>query len=345
MVINKNKMKYDRKLHYITIVLLMVIFLLFFLNRDFISSSDMDEHYKFALKLHLLFDVGIDRFREEVQYAHIISYPAWHLFFLLIYYIVDKVGQLFRYNADGENLAIVSQAIENTILVLTSYEIVVLCYEKYYRLKKTIAIILGVVITFVGPIYLPLISRKYYLGQFTANPWHNPTIFMARPIAIFCFFLYCYLYNQRTEGITKKKENSMFISFSVGLLVSAFCKPSFYQALLPALFVFCIIDMLVTKFKYIEFSIKTAIAVLPVCVLAIVQYLTSFGDGYNTIKFAPFEVWNIFSENKIGALLISMAFPIIVFVECKGKIFSFPDGLLGGLLFLSSVGKFVYFSF
>ena len=316
----------------------------FFLNRNFILSSDMDEHYHFALQLPLVLKIGITDFKTRVQYPHLISYPGWHIFFDIIYFIILKCAELFRWHIERETIEIYSQAIENTILILVTFAIIIKCYIQYYKINEYISIICGFCLLFVGPLYVPQINSRYYLGQFTANPWHNPTIFMVKPFAVFCFFIFCYLYNHRGK-MHKGKENILFAVFSISLLFSAWMKPSFYQAFLPALCLFCIIDVVNTKFKEILFCLKTAIAVLPVCTLAIMQYATSFGESDISIIFAPWEVWNMYTPNKGGSILLSMAFPIFVLFACKFRILRTVDGLLSQLFFFSAVIQFILFSF
>lgn len=75
-------------------ILLFVIFLLFYLNETFVcdaGNSDMEPHFRFALNIPLVFELGLKQFEKEIPYGIIIAYPMWHLLFDVIYIILNKV--------------------------------------------------------------------------------------------------------------------------------------------------------------------------------------------------------------------------------------------------------------
>lgn len=219
------------------------------------------------------------------------------------------------------------------------------CMQKYYHLAERVSVCLAIINMFIGPLFIPCISQNYYLGQFTANPWHNPTILMIKPLAMVTFFLYCHLVQERSICDDSKKQNILFVVFALCLLFGAWMKPSFYQAFVPALFVFCIIDLIKTKGASLKFDIKTGFAVLPVCILAIMQYIVLFNNDGNGIIWAPGSVWKSFSDNAGLSFLLSMAFPLLVLIVSKGKVLKNVDGLLSLLFFLTSFGMFACLSF
>ena len=332
-------------------IVLFIIWMLFFLNRDFVINCDLRLHYEFALQLPTVLKIGLKEFEQKVKYAHILSYPGWHIFFLLVYKSFSVLSGRFGLTVNTENLSILSQAVVNSVLLLLTFWIIFYVNKIFYKMEKKWAQIFAVGIMFVGPIYLPLVHKTYYIGQFTANPWHNPTSFAVRPIAVATFFLYCWIWNQHNDvikRINRRKENLLLLVFSLSLLISGYLKPSFYQIFVPALFAFCVIDVLRTKFKSFVFCMKTAMAVLPVCVMALLQYLTSFITVGNKVILSPFKVWSYFTPNIVGSFVISMAFPIASYLFCRyseKRTQHDSTFLLSILLFGSAVSQFVLFSF
>ena len=341
IIMNKSNIK---KIYWIFILaILFCVFLFFYLNEAFIFNSDIDDHFGFALDLHFLPEMGVEQFSQKISNAHILSYPGWHLLFLALYTLIEKLSIVFGYGLDIQTTALWAQAIENAILLLITFIVIVNCFYKYYGLAEKSVLILGIVNMVIGPLYIPGVSEKYYLGQFTANPWHNPTTLIIKPMAIICFYLFCHLYNCR-DYISEKDQNKSCVLLAVSLLLSAWLKPSFYQAFVPALFIFCVIDVLRTKFSSFKFCVKIGFAVLPVCMLALLQYTTSFGETGNGIIWSPWTVWNIFSNNKGISLLVSLAFPLVVMALNGSKVLKNSDTLLSLCFFASSVLQFICFS-
>lgn len=335
---------------------MFVMWLAFYLNKDFVVNSDLRLHYEFALELPKLFEMGIRKFSQEVRYSHILSYPGWHIIFLIIYSICNSICRLLKLPINSETCSIVAQAIENSMLVIVSFYIILSVYKKYFKMSKKWACLFSLAMMYVGPLYLPVINSKYYLGQFTANPLHNPTTLAVKPFAIGIFFFYCWILDEHNKvmysGQVHKKqiicENVSLAVFGMSLLVSAWLKPSFYQIYLPALFAFCVLDCIKTRFKKLKFYIKTGIALLPMGIMILVQYVTSFIRTGNNIVVKPFEVWGIFSNNMPGSFILSLAFPILAYLLYRGIRKNFvanTASIFAMLVFASAFGQFILFSF
>ena len=334
---------------------LFIIWLIFFLNEEFVLSNDLILHSEFALKLPDLPEMGIQNFSQKVKYSHILSYPGWHILFLGIFSICERVSEFLDISTGKEALSVVAQAIENAALLVLTFRIIVSVNGRYYGLDKKWSDIFGVIVMFVGPLYIPIVNRRYYIGQFTANPWHNPTTFAIKPLAVGTFFLYCWIWKRHRRFLNtdrlgkkeRKKENISLCGFSLCLLIGAYLKPNFYQVFVPALFCFCVIDVIRSRFRSLFFCIKTGFSVMPVCAMALAQYLTSFTASDNKVVFRPFEVWGSFTGNMAGSLLVSIAFPVEAYLLCSvpEKKSEDPALLLSILVFVSGISQFILFSF
>lgn len=336
-----------KKRVYICAFFLVCLWFAFFMNIHFaLDISDMVPHYTFAIRLRTISSIGLKSFIAEDPMSHAISYPAWHILFLGIRKIVYELCSLFLVPEDyGETVNIIAQAIENALLLTITFLIVLREFG-----KRNISIILAVCMMFIGPLFVPFINSHYYLGQLTANPWHNPTSFMIKPISVLIFFLYIKMVESREvlqgKGKNGFNESHYFIIFSGLLVISAFCKPNFYQVFLPALIVFCIIDLVMTKGKSFLFCVKTAVSVLPVCICAVIQFQLSFlirNNGQSGICFSWLEMWHKYSQNIIGSIIISILFPLFVCYLYKKEILKDRMLLLSILLIFSAVLQFAFF--
>ena len=338
--LNREKMK-----SVLIMLLLLGVWLLFFMNKYFIfETSDIAPHYEFALRLRELKTLGLKRFVMEVNYAHIISYPAWHIFFLLFLSIIKGiVGLLHITSISEDTVYLITQALENSFLLIATFLLV----EKIFQ-KEKITPFAAMCMMFAGPLFYKGINTSYYLGQLTPNPWHNPTTFIVRPLAIISFFLYLSMLKKRAAWDSeinreknRREECRYFIIFSMLLLVSAICKPNWYQVFVPALFLFCIVDLILTKGKSFLFCVKTGFAVLPVCVWAMIQFWMSFGLHEGGGMYAAWlKVWTGYSPHIWGSILLSLAFPVYVFILCYKEIFRKKEMLLCLILQGSSMGQF-----
>lgn len=322
-------------------LILMVVWIVFYLNKTYVLSCDLRLHYEVALKLHLILEGGMQLFKDSTKYVQIIGYPGWHIIFLIINYLC----RYLPLEISEDMLPIVAQAIENSVVLVITFRLIKLVYQRYFKINELWSNIFSIMMMFVGPLYLPIVNIKYYLGQFTANPWHNPTTIIVKPFAIGAFFLYCYIYDNRNNA--KNRTNILLVCFSALLVIGGIMKPSFYETFVPALFVFCVVDVIITRFKSLWFCIKTGFAVIPVCILALVQCALTFTkEGIGGIILAPFAEWSNFTNNYVGSFLISFAFPIAVFcIVGFKKYIKKSYVLLSILLLCSSLSQFIVFGF
>ena len=331
------------------------------LNIDF--GADFRQHAEAAaFQMREILRVGVDTWVASGNTVpRPMVYPGWHFLFLGVYctleWIVTRLFHLPITNRFilGKSVSVnfmcdLSLRITDSTLLVIVFLLTAAVFKRYFHFQKRQSYLYAVVMMFVGPLYCPLINSSYFLGQFSPNPWHNPTSFAIKPLSILLFFFYCYLYRQRTcpdslrVQINAKtlfsRENLLFVLFAFGLWFSAFMKPNFYQTFVPALFVFCVIDFFVTRFKSFWFCFKTALAVLPVCLQALRQYTGAFTEQGNGVVFDPFLVWDIYSRHKLGSFLLSLAFPIaalICFYSSKNKkVLRDPSVGLSVLTFLSA---------
>jgi len=183
-------------------------------------------------------------------------------------------------------------------------------------------------LVFVAPIMNWWKFPSIYLGQFSPNVWHNPTLIISMPLSLAVIF-----YIEKREILGLKVS----IYGSIMLFLSALAKPSFALVILP-----CIFLMGICK----RFPLKdTAVYIFPVVIVMLwLFYATYQLDKDSGIIFEPMGVWRLYSEYPLFSLLVSFAFPVSVTLFFRKKFKNTNMVLLAWLLALISVGQFALFA-
>jgi len=219
---------------------------------------------------------------------------------------------------------------------------------------KTFAPVLATVMIFVGPLYIPAVNTLYYLGQLFSGVWHNPTSQPLKVFVIINFFLFIYMLENREQlgqqsasrpRIKLKKLDLYFILFSLLLLLSGVFKSNLNTFFIPSLFIYCCIDVITTRFKSFWFCFKTGLAVIPSCILILIQSTILEELATTTVIFAPMLVWNHFSPYPFLSIIISLPFPIFTCIIGFKKIIANKMMLLSAIMLVVSILIFILFAF
>lgn len=324
----------------------ITILMCFFYRFIMYGTNDFDEHYRFAFELLRLRELSLKEFLTRVEYSHILAYPLWHVGFLVIFYSIQGVLQIFSVSIDMRAICSFSASVICTACVVCTFIIVQKLFARYFVKKQDKKIsILAMMVMFVGPLYLPGMFSGYYVGTRTGSIWHNPTYLIVKPFALLIFFLYYEIFKEfakDTEG-SKKEINKRLLLASVLLLISSVAKPSFYQMFLPGLVLYCLIELVRSRGKSFFFLLKIALSVIPVTIVGIVQIFalsTSSQDGSIGIGFL--KVWAHWTPYWYIALIISLAFPIGVMFLMKQRIVGEQMFCLALCTFVSGAFQYMF---
>ncbi len=168
-------------------------------------------------------------------------------------------------------------------------------------------------------------NSSIYLGQFTANVWHNPTTIMLMPfsLAVLYFFL-------------KRKTLGMKASLYGGILLglSALLKPNFAIIILPFLFLLFVFKKLLFR-ELIIFSLFSGIILTG-------QIFFLNDDVDSGITFLPMYVWRGYTPNPMGSILVSFAFPFVMTLLLFRKELKDPHLVLfAWILVFIALGQFI----
>lgn len=268
-------------------------------------GSDLNTHLRYTMEL--------------IQGQRVIPHPGFHYLIILISNFI-----CLRLEIAASLLLGISTS--------ASYFLIYYILKHSFGERYPIYLLVGVLLflTIVSAIYIPLFNKNIYLGQGTPNIWHSPTWVMMQPFALLCFFL--------TERCFRgsHRDDRMIVLASITLFVSAFFKPSFALAFIPALVFYF---FLMPDHKQLWKSHLTVIALiaLPTLVLMGFQYQIKYSPDKiqaTSVIFAPFEVWGAKTPSITISALLTLAFPLSVALLYPKSLIEDQGYLLAWLLVL-----------
>jgi hypothetical protein len=316
------------------ILILFVFFVTYFLTKNFIIRLGVDYPYHISHALHLksFFELDFQTFVDTAPLSVSIMYPGWHLGFLFFYYPLRLFG-LSVYDAQ-----VVAASLFGALLIAFTMLVMNFVLVKFLKTtyKYVLAPLLSIAVIFAGPFSVSAVNPNYYLGQIYSGVWHNPTSQPLKPLIILIAFLFIYMFINKerlqSEYFQRKKKsffpfrlnklNFCFIALGFLLALSMIFKTSLILVVAPALFVFCLIDFISSKFKSFKFCFKTGLSIIPACLIMIFQSVALGDWGEQAVIFAPMLVWNNFTPHPFMSAVISLIFPIFVIAVCWRRLYS-----------------------
>lgn len=272
---------------------------------------DFGLHIRAALQLLDAFKGGYQKiieFYNMNSMGIILTYPVYHILYIIVYSLITK----FTAVKFIELNIIRAGAILNSSLIVVTYLLVNAYWSskiKKERFRIPIPL-LAFLVMFAGPLDASENLGRYYLGGYTGNPWHNPTILVIRPVALVTFWYY-------VEILEKNKKAHHNYLIAAGLLAfSSICKPSFMLVFMPAMTVYCIGEFVKCRTKECFFQYtRIAISFLPTMVIGIIQELGAIsGKKGKGLGIEFLYVWKHFTEHWELSLLVSVAFPLVAYI-------------------------------
>jgi len=179
-----------------------------------------------------------------------------------------------------------------------------------------------------GPIWSPEIGwQNFYLGKFSPNAWHNPTLLLSWPFIILHFAGLLQCLNQPNF---KRLCQVLFY-----LAVATVIKPNYTVALCGAL----PITLLLKSFRSPAW-IRAVILQLAVAVLVLLPQFAAFQAEENAVVvLAPFTIVSQRSGFIPLTFLTSVAFPLIVAITLRRGLLGNQAFQLAALLFLVAAAQ------
>lgn len=252
------------------------------------------------------------------------------------YPVMFSLGKLFMFFGASPTSAIaLATAIFNSAAIVITKAVL----EKYTEAEGIIVTAGTYALFFASMIYLrpmPKLGITWsYLGVFSPTPWHNATTLAARPFTIVSFVLAAILFD-RYDRKTIKENESLFLLFSVFMLLATMTKPSYTIVHMAAAGIVMIYRFFAAKCKNLKETSVLGLCYLPTIIDLLYQFSGVFG-GESTVDanrlatgltdsmtaemamqkgigIGFFTVWSQYSHNIPFAIIQAMAFPIIVLI-------------------------------
>lgn len=186
-------------------------------------------------------------------------------------------------------------------------------------------------LSFVAPIMLLEIwDGQYYYGYIGLANYHNPTIVVLRPLALLSFLLAARIFS--SERSTAKA----IMASALLIVLSALIKPNYAITILIGLAGVAAIRWL--NKQPLDWRMLILGFGLPAVIVLGAQWLFLYveaGQGGEGIYLMPFKVESAFSGNLLLKFLLSILFPLSVFLFCFRDAVKKVDVQLAGLAFLA----------
>lgn len=259
MYVNKNnlvkKIEYKEWIFSLGISMLAILYVLFYHQFIYgVGGDDFTAHSKLS---EIILEGNYMEYRGEAPIAAV-AYPLYH--------ILQKLTSIF-FKVDINTAAsiVVSTAIVLAVMVNRFIYISIIKPKSaviYYFIDL---ISCGSVIYITARCFLN--NWRYYMYQAAANPVHNPTILVVRPIGFICtcvFVKYLTMHYDEDSNGTKK-----LTIFSILCFLATIAKPSYTVVFLPAMGIVALIYMI--KNHDMISGIKLFLAVTPTIITLFLQ--------------------------------------------------------------------------
>lgn len=238
--------------------------------------------------------------REMVRDGWGISYSLWYLLMVV--------------STGGATNVTALQVASVVFLTLATLARTIVAYVVIMRktARPFLAVAGALLILLAMPIVNPCEPRDVYLGQISANVWHNSTNILVAPFALVAFALAVSFLrdpNRRTAAV-----------FGGAVLIVVLMKPNFALALLPVVGVVLLLLLWRARTGFATGVRVIAWAFAPVVLLLSLQYLLVIrSDSVRQTHLAvrPFSVWAEYSDDIPLSLLLSLLGPILVLIALR----------------------------
>lgn len=275
--------KNRRKINF-TLIFSIVVTIIYFLSSTFLYRGQ----------------ANLDRVDTDLP-AHIKAGLSGNNLYSLMYAILGFLWKLPYHSVlIGLTLSVLS--------MLSIYFTYVLLKKNLPNISNEYLYLAALVCNMYMPIHMPYFNDSPYLGLFCFNLFHNSTYIAMRPFALLSIIIFIKLFD---KYYTKPISFAEWFCFSFSLFITTWFKPNFMFGFAPCMLIFMLIDFAKGKSKNVLNYIIFGTTVFPSVLLMLWQQAQLF-DQTSGIGFEFLKVWKAYSKNPFMALILSLAFPLIV---------------------------------
>jgi hypothetical protein len=282
---------------------------------------------------------GSRLFRGETHTKDSLIYQGAHVLFPFMVGLVALLPTIGPYAA-GLLVATGAYILLAIILYFLFHPVV---QAKNALRSETLCVSAVLVVMFMAPINLPSFGSKgFYYGYIHPTVYHNPTTTLLRPFAILLmlYAIKCFSMNHRAKWDVPPA--------SVITLLATFAKPSFTLSLLPALGLSGVYYFFKDR-ERVNWRLLGLGICLPSLLFLVVQYELTYGayaevDPDVGVIFAPLVVMEEWSHHWFMKLMLSIMFPLAVYLLYLGSSSKSVGLNLAWLAFLAGASQMYLFA-
>ena len=190
---------------------------------------------------------------------------------------------------------------------------------KYYRpgfQLELVYVLSAVAVNCAIAIYVPWYNALPYLGQWSPNIWHSPTMILLKPLALLGF---CGAVHYASGPAVGRRLIAWLTSAALAL--GTIAKPSFIICFLPALALF----LLVFHWKNLRLYRDTFLMFLPSLLLLSRQFIAVYTSHARPSQYrdhiilSSFAATRFYAPSALVSTLLVGAFPMSVFLAIRGR--------------------------
>lgn len=237
------------------------------------------------------------------------------------------------------------------VMTLFIYKLVL-----YYTGKASLGVasVGALALSFVGAYAKWWFTPSAYLGQFSPNPFHNPTHMAVKGFGLLAAMAGIDIIKKLKDEKLMFYKKGVYVWFGVMLFLSTLTKPTFMYMLLPAGFIYMlgilIHNILFRKDKISETLMTllyTTLATLPSLFMIAFEYLAFYTwgtDQYGSkVIIGEFlETWHTFSPDVPTSICLAMCFPIWMIITNPGFFMKTTEGLLSVMCYAVGTMEFAF---
>jgi hypothetical protein len=306
-----------------------------------LTVGDYPDHLEFAVELA---ENGFVIALPHTLFAKSVVILRTLLPFTLVIRLGENVREIVRsHSYEITALLLITVAYALTIFVIWKRALLEFRTKGINHANRW-SMLVTVILMIVGPIFIFTFPESQYLGYFTANPFHNPTFILLKPMALIWFYV-------AAENLFGKSSIKQVLITALLVFLATSTKPSFTITILPAIGLLWLF-FYTKKFKQLNWLLLIGgMGIMAVVVLA-TQYLVSYtaaGLDESVEKFVitPFKTLLSYSDsyfNVILKIVMSTIFPLYITIYYWKDVKHKTTFQLGWLNYLVGVIMAVLFS-
>jgi hypothetical protein len=258
---------------------------------------------------------------EMVESGRWLSYSLWYP---LLYLASGGSSDPVHLRAVSVLLLLVAVALKALVAYYVAWR---------WSRRQIVAVATSALVVVAMPLVNPARSHDIYLGQVTANVWHNSTQILALPLGICAFVAGCALLRQPSL------QRALLLAVTASL--STMAKPNYTLALIPVLFVLLFWRTLRDgTMPWARRVVLALVAFVPPVALLGMQYVLTFGDEglrKTSLVLSPMTVWDAYSASPLVSIVLSLAGPAVALVALPREYRRTPEMALSWFCLLLAV--------